>query len=134
MNTDVPPPIPNTGVVLRTYLGAVLFLLPAFMVWSFSSVFLFPKLEMIWHQAGLVHSRAQWLLDTSRLFKDNGRMVFAAVILLFVALEIFSHTWPRYRWRVVVSTVFVLNTAVLVGLTTLCISAFLAVPIIIKTP
>ena len=133
MSPDVPPPLPNAAVAWKTYLAATVFLLPVFAVWSFSTIFLSPRLEFIWQQAGLAHSRANWLLDTSHALKDNFRWVVAALVVLFVVLEYRVRAWPRYRRAVVASMVFVLNTLVLVGLTLLCISALLAAPLLAKT-
>ena len=129
MNTEAPTKPTNSDGVWLVYGVAMIFLLPAFVVWLFTSIFLFPRLEMIWHQAGLDHSHAQWLLDVSRHFKDNGRWLIALVIILFAVLETRWHGWPRYRRRVILCTVFILNSAVLFGITILCISAFLAIPL-----
>ena len=126
----MPPPLPNAGLARKTYLAGAIFLLPALTAWLFSTIFLLPRLELIWQQTGLVHSRAGWLLDASRLLKDNFYWALIALIAVFAALEYRVRAWPRYRWWVVATTVFLLNVAALVGLTLLCISALLAVPLV----
>ncbi len=64
----------------------------------------------------------------------NGRLVIAATILLFVALELKLPAWPRYRRIVVAGIVFLLNAAVLFGMAVLSTTTMLAAKVLIKSP
>ena len=126
--------VPSAESPHRTYLRALLFLLPAFVAWLFADILLLPTLESVWQKAGMAHSKPQWLMVSSDFFKNEGRLVIAAVILLFVALEYFLPTWPGYRRFTVSLIVFMLNTLVLAGLASLCTLATVAAKTLLNAP
>ena len=112
----------------KTYLKAAVFSAPALFIWAFAAVFLFPKLEMIWRDAGFAASGVQRALQLSRLLVSHGFLVFLGVILVFTLIEWRSNQWPRYRRASLVVVVFLLNTTVLLLITTMFVTALLAAP------
>ena len=128
----VPPPLPSSEPAWRTYVRAGVFLAPAFVSWVFASLFLQARLEMIWDQAGLVGSRAQWLMSSSDFFHQHFWLVFGLMVIVLAVLEFRVRTWHRYRRKVVFSVTMILNSAVLIGLLVICTSALLAVPLLNK--
>ena len=134
MSNPTPPLPAGTESATRTYWRAILFLSPAFLAWLFSYVLILPTLKVVWEKAGINSSRAQWVVYGSNFLMYNGRLVIPGVVLLFVLLELYSSSWPRYR-RIVISCVtFILNAAIFAGMATLCTLATLAAKVLIKTP
>ena len=123
MNTS--PSVTNPETRSKTYFTAAVFLLPALSLWIVAQLFLQPKLELLWSHAGAAFSHAQWVMDTSRVVMHSGGLAFAAVAVVLILLEL---RFSIYRRLVVGAVVFLLNSAVLVGLTAMCLSLLLAVP------
>jgi len=78
-------------------------------------------------------SKPQWLMDSSDFFMNRGRLIIAAVILFFVALECLFPAWPRYRRFVVAFLTFLLNALVLGGLAIICTLATVAAKTLLNT-
>src|SRR5437667_3385967 len=115
-----------------TYLKGGIFILPALLFWTFAHIFIFPKLQQIWRDAGFEAPTIQSIVRASNSFSEHGPLICAAVILVLILLEWRNRTWPRYR-RVSVGTVaFLLNSAVLFVLTTMLASALLAAPALMQ--
>jgi hypothetical protein len=112
----------------KTYLKAAVFSAPALFIWAFAAVFLFPKLEMIWRDAGFAASGVQTALRLSRLVVSHGFIVALGVIVIFALVEWRFNQWPRYRRASLGVAVFVLNTVVLLLITCMFITALLAAP------
>src|SRR5882672_9199830 len=109
----------NTNIERRwtTYLKATAFLLPALFLWGVSGVFLFPKLQTIWRDAGFDNPTALRFMGTSNFLMNHAVFISVAIILILALLEWRNDTWPRYRGGCLGLAVFVLNSAVLVLLT-----------------
>jgi len=120
----------HTSIELRwtTYAKAVALLLPAVSLWGFSGVFLFPKLETIWRDAGFDNPTALGVMGASNFLMSHAVLISAAIILIFVLLEWRNRGWPRYRRGCVGLVGFGLNSAVLVLLTPMRATAILAAP------
>lgn len=112
----------------RTYLKAGLFVMPALCVWGFSAVFLFPKLQQIWRDAGFDSLTARRVLEASSLLGEHGLLISTALVLLLGLLEWRSRGWPRHRRLVVSIGVFLLNAAILALITAMLTTALLAAP------
>ena len=112
----------------KTYLKAIAFLSPALLLWQFARVFLFPKLETIWRDAGLAASGLPTALTLSKLVVSHGFIVALGVIVIFALVEWRFNEWPRYRRVSLGVAVFVLNTVVLLLITGMVITALLAAP------
>ena len=127
MNPQVPLPSPAEAM-WRAYLGLSVSVLPAFSAMAFASIFLQPRLEMVWRDAGLVGSRAQWLMSLSNGFHDYLWFEIFALALLMVVLERRVRLWPRYRTPVIFSGSVLLNATVFSWLLMLATAALLAAP------
>ena len=117
MNRQVPPSILEQNSALRTYIRSLALLIPTILIWFFVTVLLVPKLEQLWHDAGLTGSKAQWLIVVSRGFKDSFYFIIVGVVILLSLLEYSWTTWPRYRGIAVTCATLFFHTAVLVGIT-----------------
>lgn len=121
MNTSYPHLEPRWA----TYLKAAAFLTPAIFLWIFSGFFIMPKLQQICRDAGV----AQLAFKDGVLFlMQHNVAIVAAIVLPLILLEWRSAKWPRYRRATVGVGVFLLNAAVLVGITLMVIAALLAAP------
>lgn len=132
MSSQAPPPLPLTSSALRTYLLAVVTLLPTVLIWQFAGIVLVPKLKQLWRDTGLTGSRVQWLMDASDAFRDNFYFIVAGILAFFLLIEFRWLAWPRYRRAVVVGVVILFHTAVLVGITAIATASLLAAPLLLK--
>lgn len=120
---------PNTESWLRTYSKAAVFLLPAIIVWSFTSVFVFPKVEVISRDAGL----PPFALNIAAAFlREHSADLSLALLASLVFLEWRSTRWPRYRGVFAGAAVFLMNGLVLVLLAGMLVSMVLAAPALLR--
>ena len=115
-----------------TYLRAAAFSLPALIIWTFSCVFLFPKLQQLWAEAGFQASPALAAADAARFVFSHGLLLSAGVLLTLILLEWRSSIWPRYRRAFVGVAAFLVNTSVLLFMTGMLVSALLAAPALLR--
>ncbi len=87
---------------------------------------------MIWEKAGLVGSRAQWLISFSNAFHQHFWYIITGVVLVFSFFEFRVRAWPRYRRTVLFSLTILLNSAVFIWVLTLATAALVAVPLLLK--
>ena len=127
-----PTTSPDHSNAWRTYLRAIVFLIPSALAWSFAGEFLLPRVQLIWRQAGLTASNAQWLMDSSSSFTRSMPYSFAAAFLILVLVEILWSAWPRFRRIVVACATLIFHTAVLADITSIAIAACLAAPLLAK--
>jgi len=114
-----------------TYLKAVAFLVPAVFLWLTAATRILPMINEFYERPEI---RADSLcLDITRyhfgiiaLLKDHLFHISCAGPLLLVLLEWRSAKWPRYRRAVISIGVFVLNSAVLISIFLMIISATVA--------
>ena len=121
----------------RTYLRGAAFSLPALFILAFSSVFLLPKLETLWRDAsfGASSEMAPSAIAAVHLayFVTQHLVVIAvAVIAVVVLLEWRSSRWPRYRRASVGITAFLANTAILILITAMLMTALMAAPALLR--
>jgi uncharacterized membrane protein YGL010W len=127
MNATLPNPALESRS--KTYFKAAAFLAPPILIWSASCVFVFPKLKQIWRDAGFSDSTMMGFMHTSEFFMRHGVLFGAAFVALLCLVEWRSGgSWPRYRRASVGTVVFVLNTAVLILIWAMFISALSAAP------
>ena len=112
----------------QTYLKAMTFALPAVVAWGLACVCLIPKLKEICFAAHFEPSKVGWLWDFPFFLVEFGRSICIALFLILVLLELFVRGWARHRRVTVSILVWVVNVAVIVGLTTLLISVLVAAP------
>ena len=116
----------------RTYLKGAAFLIPALSILAFFCVFLLPKLQMIWRDAGFDESSARSALHVAAFIIEHGLVLSATIILILVLLEWRSARWPRYRRASVDVAAFLVNTAVLVFITAMFMTALISAPALLK--
>jgi hypothetical protein len=126
MNT---PPL-NANAPLRwvAYVKAGAFVLPALLAWSFSTVFLFPKLQQVWAEAGFAESAFHSLMRSSNAVMSHSVWIVSALLVLFGFLEWRGGAWVRYRQMCLGIGVWFLNTAVLLLVTAMLLSALMVAP------
>lgn len=108
-----------------TYTKAAAFLSPSIVLWTFSVIWLFPKLQQICKQAGVAMPS---VFGMTSFIAENTLLIVAATLLLLALLEWRSSTWARYRRASIGGAVFAFNTAVLVLITLMVVLALLAAP------
>ena len=129
MNT---PPTTTRSARWIAYAKAGAFLLPALLAWWFSTMFLFPKLQQIWVEAGFRERPFLNILRTSNLLMEEVAWIGVGMVLIFGFLEWRGGAWARYRRSFLGVGVWVLNTAILVLLTAMLVSALIAAPALIR--
>jgi hypothetical protein len=116
----------------RTYLRGATFSIPALVILSFISIFLLPKLETIWRDAGFGAPSAITAVHVAYFVTRNLLIIGAAFLAVLVFLEWRSTHWPRYRKTAVDIAAFLTNTAVLVFITIMFMTAMLAAPALLR--
>ena len=119
-------PIPGRA----TYLQGLAFVAPAILAWAFSTVFVFPKLQQIWQEAGFSSPNFQILFELAAFLAHHAVLLGLAMVAILVLLERRTAWWPRYRRLSVGLAVVVLNSAVFVLITGMLISALLVAPML----
>ena len=114
------------------YLQAFATIFPALVIWSFSNVFLLPKLEYIWQQTGATNSKAQFLMDGSEFMGHQMRWVMLAFCGTVVFLEVFWSSWSRYRRGVIITITVIFQTIVLLGVAGVATATLVAAPLLGK--
>jgi hypothetical protein len=129
-----PPPIPGTqgpGVTSQrlgvTYLIALTLIIPPAMLLAFSIVIHLPKLEVIWREAGIDNTRAQWLLELCRFLPNNFYFLVAAGMIFLVIIECSWKGWARWRKLAVYGAVFLFHLFVMLELAFVATASQLAV-------
>ncbi len=112
-----------------TYTKAAVFLSPALLLSVFAALFLMPKLQVICREAGVT---LPWVYHATAFMANHPLLVAAALIAPFALLEWRWSRWPQFRRVSLGGTVFLLNAAVLVLLTTAMVFALLAAPHLVK--
>ncbi len=112
----------------ETYLKTITFALPAVVAWEFACVFLVPKIKVICSDAHFEPLKVGWLREFPFFLVEFGRSIFLALLLVLLLLELFVRGWGRHRRVAVSILVWVLNFAVMLGLTTLLIVVLVAAP------
>jgi len=123
---------PQMTIVLErrwlTYLKTVTWLFPCLSLWAISTVFIFPKLKEICRDANINAPVVRTGMALSDLYISWGILILGAVVVMLVFLEWRSSRWPRYRRAFLGFTVFVLNSAVLVLIWVMLVTALMAAP------
>jgi hypothetical protein len=117
----------------QTYLKAMMFALPGIIAWGFACVYLVPKIEAILSTAQVYPSKVDWLWRAPMLLVQHGQSLCIALALVLVLLELFVRGWARHRRVTVGVLVWVVNVAVLAGLTLLLIVVLIAAPSLAHT-
>ena len=107
---------------------AGIFITPAVSLWLAAVIFALPKVREVCGAAGL-----ELLKSTEAMIglTAHGGLACAAFLAPLIALEWRSSRWPRYRRAAAGVAVFLLNTAVLVGISTMIVSATVAADVLL---
>jgi hypothetical protein len=121
----------------RTYLRGAAFSIPALFILAFSSVFLLPKLETLWRDAafGASSEMAPSAIAAVRLayFVTQHLVVIAVIVItVLVLLEWRSRRWPRYRRATIGIAAFLANTAILIFITAMFMTALMTAPALLR--
>jgi hypothetical protein len=123
MNTSFPTP--NVEPRWAPYLKAGTFLAPSLILWTFSCVFMMPKLKQICGNAGFA---LPTILQATLFVTAHPVLILGAIVSPFFLLEWRSNGWPKYR-RVTLGTgVFLINALILLLITMMVFSALIAAP------
>jgi len=116
---------PNTNLEPRwaTYLKSAGFLLPAVTLWTMMVVFVVPKLREICAGAGLALPGIYGLVF---FLMQHVLLIGIALVAGLVLLEWRSDRWPRYRRAAFGVSVFVLNAAVMLLISSMVVYAVIA--------
>jgi hypothetical protein len=112
----------------RTYLKAVAFSFPAIVVLGFTNVFMLPKLETIWRDAHFGSPSALAAVHAVQFVAGNSIVISLGIVALLALLEWRVAGWPRRRRICLGAAVFAGNTAVLVFVTAMLMTALMAAP------
>ena len=112
----------------RTYLKAVVFLIPPILVWVGSCIYLFPKAQEIWRDTGFSEGWAIVPLQMALLLTENASFMLVGAIAVLAWLEWRAEAWPRFRRATLGTVAFLLNTTTLVLLTTILTALLMAAP------
>ena len=105
----------------KTYIVGAIFSMPALFFWGAALVLVVPKVKTVLTSDG--HDIPDgWLWRNPLFFVDFGRSIVIPILIVFALLELFSRKWPQYRRAGVGFLVWLLNVAVLYGLTLLLLS------------
>jgi hypothetical protein len=108
-----------------TYLKAGTFLAPSLILWTFSCVFMMPKLKQICGNAGFA---LPIILQATLFATSHPVLILAAIVLPFFALEWRSTGWAKYRRVTLGIAVFLINALILLVITMMVFSALVAAP------
>lgn len=102
--------------------------MPALFLLAFSSAYLLPKLETLWRDARFGASSAITAVHVAYFVTQHFFVIAATVAAALVFLEWRSSRWPHYRRASVSAAAFLTNTAILVFMTVMLMTALMAAP------
>jgi|ERR1041384_4133483 hypothetical protein len=116
----------------KTYLQGIVNLLPALILWGIVSVKCVPVFVNIIQNSGPKNENFERFWNLSLFLVRHGLSILVALVVMCVLLELFSQAWAHHRRGGVAAVVWVLNSAVLFGLTSLFTLALIAFPSLVK--
>lgn len=122
-NMNTAAPICKLEPGWATYIKAGAFLAPSLILWTFSCIFMMPKLKQICENAGLV---LPTVLQATLVATSHATLISLGLFFSFALLEWRSTAWVRYRRTIIGSGVFLINALVLLVITTMVFSALVA--------
>jgi hypothetical protein len=127
LTTNMNTSIPTSNVEARwaSYLKAGTFLAPSLILWTFSCMFMVPKLKQICDNAGFT---LPTILQAMLGLASHPMLILVAMISPILVLEWRSSGWPKYRRMTLGTGVFVINALILVLITMMVFSALMAAP------
>jgi len=126
---DISMNTPSSNIEPRwaTYLKAAAFLLPAVSLWMLTMMFVFPRFQATCDAANVsIPTVFRTAIALAQLFHNNFLIICVGLILLLVLLEWRVTKWPRYRRAIFGILAFLLNSAVLLWITTMVVLSLIA--------
>lgn len=124
-NMNASFPEPNVEGRWASYLKAGTFLAPSLILWTFSCVFMMPKLKQICGNAGFA---LPTILQATLFATSHPVLVLVAIVSPFLFLEWRSTGWPKYRRLTLGTGVFLINALILLLITMMVFSALVSAP------
>lgn len=115
----------------KTYLKSGLFLGPGILSWAFIAVFVLPKLKQLWRDADAINhgiAEFQWMISSVSFAMEKMGTILLLTLAVLVAMEFTGDIWKHYRKVTMSALVFLLNSAIIVGLVGACLVAAIAGP------
>jgi hypothetical protein len=118
----------------RRRLYTLLLAAPAVGVGVFTAIFLLPKLEHMWSEAGMggIPGNHQWVLEIPVLILESLCRYGGYALVVAVAAVIFfdsrAASWSRFRYLPFSAIAFSVNFAVLIAITSACIAFAIVAP------
>ncbi len=104
----------------KTYSKAMLFLAPPVLAWTFTAIFVAPKVKQMWADAGGSHTIVFSSMDTLR---ENWLLLCGTVLIGVVLSELFWKRWADFRKTILSVAVFLINTGAIASITLLLVTA-----------
>ena len=115
----------------KIYLKAACFALPPVLAAQFFNLFLLPKLTYLQADVGLSDAQIYGTMNLARFMAQYGVTILFALMVAALILEWRVRLWARYRKTALAASVFVVNTTVLLELTSVILAAVLMVPALV---
>ena len=129
MPIDPAPPKQARWATTATYLKAASFLAPPLFIWTAITIWVTPKVKQICADADAPPFTAFKIMDFAQ---DNWLILTVTLLAIIILLEWKSNLWRRWRKYTVGTAVFLINTAVTLGLASLLVIAAIAGPMLIN--
>ena len=129
MTNDPVPPREALWGRVATYLKAGSFLAPPLLIWTAITIWVTPKMKQICADADAPPFAAFKVMDFAQ---DNVLILAFAAVAIIILLEWKSVLWRRWRKHSVGIAVFLINTAVILGMASLLIIAAITAPMLIN--
>ncbi|HRJ07289.1 MAG TPA: hypothetical protein PK490_04300 [Prosthecobacter sp.] len=113
---------------LRSYLQLAAYGIPCLFFVVFADLVLIPRMLKIWSEVGGKEPEANWIFDLCSIFVVYFQFFAGAAAALFVILEKTWPAWQRLRSPVLRITAWLLNFAVMLGMTWMAVAALLVAP------
>jgi hypothetical protein len=111
----------------KTYLRAIVFVLPPVILYFMSLISVVPKLKELFLLAKVDMAEVGWGWHIPLFLGDNRHVIFVMIVLAVILLELLSkRMWPRCRRIMVDTATWVLNVYVLLSFGCLLILAVMS--------
>jgi hypothetical protein len=119
---------PTLEPAWKTYLKNFFFVAPAMLFSAVALIFILPKLQTLWRDAGLADTGELWMVRTPAIILQNGGMILGLTLGALVLLELTVKPFARFRRATLGSLAFVLNGVTLYTLTLMCMAGVMVGP------
>ena len=125
MQINTAPPKETSWATTATYLKAASFLAPPLLIWTAITIWVTPKVKQICADADTPPFTAFKIMDFAQY---NWLILSAAILAVILLLEWKSSLWRCWRKYTIGTAVFLINTAVILGMASLLLITAIAAP------